>query len=623
MQDNKNITLQLGSVINGKWIIVEFIAKGGMGEIYRAHQFDLKRDVAIKIISREWIESLNEDPEELLNGLQRFKNEVLAMAQVTHPNILKIFDYGSFSVNGPEHNASIEYIVMEYVPGGTLRSTMSEDGFYPEEDLVRDWINEYFLPVLKGVEALHKAGIIHRDIKPENVLLDKNIPKIADFGLAHSCYLQPITQSADMKGTPAYMPPEQFMDFRRTDERTDIYALGKILYEAIAGKIQSNVIPFKQARLKEAESRFFKWLDDVIQKATSEEKAERFSSIKEFQEVLQKGLDISKVVQDKQGKDEKTISTQSRPLNLMRWLWPSLIIIVLCIAGGLLWFFINYDKPLFQIHNLSKPAGIEKITTQNRGDIKKLKPSGILSSDIAPKTLQAKDGATLYLIRGGVFIVPDGFGPKAGTKLKMQSFYMDETLVTNHQYVNFLNQVLDQITVEKDVVKSNGDIWLFLGEALEGYRPVVYRNGRFQVNNPVHASCPVIRVSPYGASAYAKFYGKRLISALEWAYTFSKGGTTEKSMNDARMDEPLHFPHPTLNYPPNRFGIRGLGANISEWGIISTGEKISGQSSIIYVILGGLGSPHKSETAICIPVPRKPWEAFEEVGFRTAMDPPM
>ena len=89
------------------------------------------------------------------------------------------------------------------------------------------------------------------------------------------------------------------------------------------------------------------------------------------------------------------------------------------------------------------------------------------------------------------------------------------------------------------------------------------------------------------------------------------------------MDEPLHFPHPTLNYPPNRFGIRGLGANISEWGIISTGEKISGQSSIIYVILGGLGSPHKSETAICIPVPRKPWEAFEEVGFRTAMDPPM
>ncbi|MDD5204268.1 MAG: protein kinase [Desulfobacterales bacterium] len=75
---------------------------------------------------------------------------------------------------------------MEYVPGGTLRSTMSEEGFYSEEHLTKEWLDKYFLPVLEGVRALHASGIIHRDLKPANILLDGHTPGIADFGLAKS-----------------------------------------------------------------------------------------------------------------------------------------------------------------------------------------------------------------------------------------------------------------------------------------------------------------------------------------------------------------------------------------------------------------------------------------------------
>ncbi|PKN61671.1 MAG: serine/threonine protein kinase, partial [Deltaproteobacteria bacterium HGW-Deltaproteobacteria-15] len=157
---NKLYMLQVGTVLDEKWVILEPIGKGGMGEVYRAHQLNLKRDVAIKVVSREWLESLGNDEGEIETGLQRFRREVEAMGQINHPNILRVYDYGSASVLRGEKDLVVEYIAMEYVPGGTLRSTMSKEGFYPEEDLTREWIKDFFLPVLDGVTAIHKAGIV-------------------------------------------------------------------------------------------------------------------------------------------------------------------------------------------------------------------------------------------------------------------------------------------------------------------------------------------------------------------------------------------------------------------------------------------------------------------------------
>ncbi len=237
MTESQKCVLNTGAVLNDKWIILGLIGKGAMGEVYRAHQLTLQRDVAIKIISKEWLQTAEEEGLETETILQRFHREFQAMAQVRHPNVIQIYDYGTCSVQKDEKETDIEYIAMEYIPGATLRFTMSDEGFEPDEKLIKDWIREYFIPVLDGVQALHTLGIVHRDLKPENILLDGNIPKITDFGLARSTRLKPLSQTADAQGTLSYMPPEQFIDFKWVDQRGDIFSLGRILFEAVAGKI--------------------------------------------------------------------------------------------------------------------------------------------------------------------------------------------------------------------------------------------------------------------------------------------------------------------------------------------------------------------------------------------------
>ncbi len=285
MDEKDNTTFSPGTVIDDKWVILEPVGKGGMGEVYLAHQLNLNRRVAIKVISREWINSLREEGETTYSPLERFRREVQIMARVQHPNVLQIQDHGALSL--PEcEGAEIEYIVMEYAPGGSLRSTMSDEGFYPDEERAGKWLLQYFLPTAEGVKALHAAGIIHRDLKPENVLLCESIPKIADFGLARSLHLKPITQLIGMQGTPNYMSPEHFLDLKRTDERTDIYALGKILCEAISGRTDPERVPFRKAALAETGTPFFEGLNRIIQNATEERREDRFPTVQAFTDAL-------------------------------------------------------------------------------------------------------------------------------------------------------------------------------------------------------------------------------------------------------------------------------------------------------------------------------------------------
>jgi serine/threonine protein kinase len=287
MNNHQGRSLEIGTVLNNRWVILEFIGKGAMGEVYRAHQLNLKRDTAIKVISPEWLESFEGDTEEIEATFKRFRREVEAMAPIRHPNVLQIFDYDSTTINKAGRPVSFEYIAMEYIPGNTLRSAMSEEGFYPDEETTRAWLIDYFLPILEGVKALHEIGIVHRDLKPDNVLLDGSQPKIADFGLARSNRFRSVTQSIDSKGTPPYMSPEQFMNFKRADEKADIYSLGKILYEAIDGKMTPRtVVPFQCASLEKADTPFFKKLDTIICDATAEDKTQRLQSVEALRSLL-------------------------------------------------------------------------------------------------------------------------------------------------------------------------------------------------------------------------------------------------------------------------------------------------------------------------------------------------
>lgn len=621
MTDQK-FTLEVGMILDSKWVILEFIGKGGMGEVYRAHQLNLKRDVAIKIISQEWLKSFDCEPEEVESSLDRFRREVQVMAQILHPNVLQIFDEGATSIQKGNEQLEIAYIVMEYVPGSSLRATMSEEGFYPEEDRTGEWLTDYFLPLLGGVQVLHDRGIVHRDLKPENVLMAGNTPKIADFGLASSCFLKPITRSAHVMGTPPYMAQEQFMDLRRTDHRADIYSLGKILYEAVAGKIGPDQIPFKQARLKNPQGRLFEELDRIIQHATAEDKKARFASVEELAESVRELLDgINGVVPSDQEDVPETTSTQRASSPILKWVAALLVILIIGVMSYLVLLGERGGKGGMvgtgpTAPQTEAPSEKNARTPTRSGEVSKASKAAL------PANVKGKDDTTLYLVPGGEIVLPKNFNPAGAENVTIDSFYMDMAPVTIHQYVEFLNQNLGGIKVESGVVKGDNQIWLLLGEVKPGYEPIEYRSGRFHIKASAHAACPVLRVTGFGAAAYADFYGKRLPTDVEWLYALETGKPSSaegRAALESRKNLPI--PSPVMLYKPNALGIRGLDANIGEWGI----EYLPDQphkdlAKAEYVILGEMFKSSLGKSEVSAPLRRYPWEAFENVGFRCVRD---
>jgi serine/threonine protein kinase len=610
--------LEIGTVLRGKWVILEFIGKGGMGEVYRAHQVNLKRDVAIKIISREWLDSCEQE-EEFKAALQRFRNEVQAMAQVRHPNVLQIYDYDSCPLTIKERDLPVEYLAMEFIPGGTLWSTMSEDGFYPEEELTREWISTYFLPVLDGVQALHESNIIHRDLKPGNVFMDGKIPKIADFGLARSCRLQPVTRSVDVHGTPQYMPPEQFIDLKRTDNRADIYAMGKILCEAISGKMDPKTIPFKKASLKDPQTAFFKGLDQIIQKATAESREDRYESAAKLRSAIDSAITPSRA----KGKADALLSAPAKKLPIgtrRNWIFGGIAFLVLLGISTGLWQWVKSPEKSDSPGSIIASPPVGEIASHT-------KPP---PSSLAP-ILESQDSVNLLLIPGGEISSGGAPGEGSSKTTKVNSFYMDETQVTNHQYVDFLNKVISEVTVENNVVRSKDQIWLLLGEVVDGYEPIIFKASKFQVNKAAHAACPVLRVTAYGAAAYARYYGRRLPTGEEWFYAYLKGAAQDENRADAMYDM-MHgtantngtsqkggqnpfMPSSVMLSKPNALGIRGMNEGIGEWGVREVKSDKGEKDKVVedYVILGFAAGEKGA-------VSRQPWEAFERVGFRCVLD---
>jgi tRNA A-37 threonylcarbamoyl transferase component Bud32 len=200
----------------GSYQIADEIGQGGMATVYRAYQTQLERWVAVKIMHT----TETSDRE----FLARFRREARAIAALRHPNILTIYDYGE------EHG--IAYIVMELVPGGTLKSRLTGQPMeWPDAAML-------ILPVGRALAYAHSEGIIHRDIKPANVLLARaDWPMLADFGLVKLVgHQRGITRPGVSIGTPAYFSPEQAAG-DDVDHRSDVYSLGIVLYELLTGRL--------------------------------------------------------------------------------------------------------------------------------------------------------------------------------------------------------------------------------------------------------------------------------------------------------------------------------------------------------------------------------------------------
>ena len=217
------MTLASGSRL-GPYEIVARIGAGGMGEVFRARDTRLERSVAIKILPPELASSPQQQA--------RFEREARTISQLNHPHICTVHDFGQ------EHGTS--YLVMELVEGETLAARISR-GALPLAEVVR-----YGAQIAEALGRAHRAGIIHRDLKPGNVMITKSGAKLLDFGLARAAagsmisadaptQQAPITATGTIVGTMPYMAPEQLHGLE-ADSRTDIFALGAVLYEMITGR---------------------------------------------------------------------------------------------------------------------------------------------------------------------------------------------------------------------------------------------------------------------------------------------------------------------------------------------------------------------------------------------------
>ena len=207
-------SLHAGQLLDGRYRVGSWIARGGMATVYLGTDTKLDRTVALKVAHAE----LAGDPE----FARRFTGEARSVARLSSPNVVGVYDQGS--------DGDLLYLVMEYVPGRTLRELLRERGrLGPREAL------DIISAVLTGLAAAHQAGIVHRDVKPENVLLgDGNTVKVADFGLARAASRASHTRTGMIIGTAAYLAPEQ-VSRSVSDARTDVYAAGVMLYEMLTG----------------------------------------------------------------------------------------------------------------------------------------------------------------------------------------------------------------------------------------------------------------------------------------------------------------------------------------------------------------------------------------------------
>lgn len=272
----------MGSLIGkslGRYEILEELGEGGMAVVYRANDSRLDRDVAIKVIRKGAFPADHID-----RILKRFEREAKALARLSHPNIMKVHDYG-------EHEGS-PYLVMEYLPGGTLKKKMGKPMQWEQAI-------QLILPIAEALDYAHSQNMIHRDVKPSNILLtQRGQPMLTDFGIAKILEVeegQTLTGTGMGVGTPEYMSPEQWKG--KSSPRSDIYSLGVVLYELLAGRKPYLADTPADLLLKQATeplprlSMFAKGLppnvEKILFKALERKPEDRYASMAQFAAALE------------------------------------------------------------------------------------------------------------------------------------------------------------------------------------------------------------------------------------------------------------------------------------------------------------------------------------------------
>jgi serine/threonine protein kinase/tetratricopeptide (TPR) repeat protein len=325
-QSRQNVKLQPGDVLAGRYEILDLLGEGGMGAVYKASDNEVNRTVALKLIRAD----LAADPA----ILGRFRQELLTAHQVTHKNVIRIYDLSEAD--------GVRFITMEFIEGVDLRRLQLDHGKFPPDQAV-----EIIRQVCLALDAAHSVGVIHRDLKPQNIMRDKSGRiLVMDFGLARSQESSGMTQTGALLGTLEYMSPEQAMG-KPLDQRSDLFAIGLIFYELLtntapykADTAMASLLRRNQERAipaAELDSSIPKGLSDIVSKCLERDVHHRYQTAQEILSDLD-AWQGSRPIQ-------ASIPAIMPPVRrVFPWKWSAVGALALAVmAGG--WILITKFKP--------------------------------------------------------------------------------------------------------------------------------------------------------------------------------------------------------------------------------------------------------------------------------------
>jgi formylglycine-generating enzyme required for sulfatase activity/tRNA A-37 threonylcarbamoyl transferase component Bud32 len=550
----------------GRYHILEQLGEGGMATVYKAYDTRLETDVAVKVIRTEKLTEENK-----ARALVRFEREAKSLAKLTHTNIVKVTDYGEYEGK--------PYLVMPYLPGGTLKQRLGKP--MPWQEAVK-----LLLPIAGALEFAHSQNIIHRDVKPSNILITSTgEPMLSDFGIAKILDAEEtrdLTGTGVGIGTPEYMAPEQGMG--QADERSDIYALGIVLYEMITGRIPFRAdtplaILLKKSQESLASPKQFvpdlpQSVEDVLIKALARDPSHRYQTLGGF---------LGALGRLGRGRDESvTVEMPREKKNYTKWILAGIGGLVTLAVCGLVFYAIT------RLLSGSQTTDIEVPITQTAMDILVITEPPILTEvPVSPPAIeplvteQSVTGQTSIDTRDHAEIV---YIPKV-------TFQMG---LTEAQAANLRTRCEDcdaqlNASQPRHAVRID-DYWIYKTEVSNFMYQQCVQDGvcsQLSVNesdvntdrkkyhtDPKYSNYPVSHVTWEMAEGYCNWAGGSLPTEAQWEYAARgpKGylypwGNQLPEPSLANVADFLPDTEPVDSYPSGAsyFGLLNMTGNVWEW----------------------------------------------------------